>query len=163
MCLKVLKKKAANNFKWKTNPVISIMDKLWGCAEVCMFCGEPCMNTDKNHINDGHPHKCLQHRPEGINGMRYTVSGKLVENFCNHSINTMNEYIDVRGKTGKYCEYKRNFPDWEIAPNSDVSKYWMWVFFKFQKHLKIMHNAELPMFPLNWSSISKSEAIDSLG
>lgn len=157
------KEKAANTFKWKTNPVISIMDKLWGCTAVCMFCGEPCMNTDKNHTNDGHSHKCLQHRPVGIHGLRWEDNNKLCENFCNHLLNTDILYANIMGKTGKYREYKTNFPDWEIAPNSDASKYWKWIFVKFQKQLQKMHNTELPTFPAIWNTILKSEAIASLG
>ncbi|CAC5426226.1 unnamed protein product [Mytilus coruscus] len=157
------KVKSESTFKWKNNPVISIMDKLWGCAEVCMFCGEPCMNTDKNHVSDGYPHKCLQHRPKGIYGMRYTESENLVEAFCNHSVNTNATYKNVQDKSGKFSDFKTNFPDWEIAPNSDVSKYWIWIFYNFQKQLKITHNAKLPKCPVNWASISKSEAIQSLG
>ncbi|CAC5381528.1 unnamed protein product [Mytilus coruscus] len=157
------REQTANTFKWKTHPVISIMNKIWGCSAVCMFCKEPCMNTDKDHVKDGHPHKCLQHRPEGVGGMMRVKNEKLVEDFCNHSVDSDASYQNVRGKSGQYKDYKKDFPDWEIAPNSDVSKYWIWFFCKFKKQLREMHYAELPDVPVNWDSISMHEAIYSLG
>lgn len=160
--VKSFKAKAKNSFKWKPNPVISIMDKLWGCTEVCMFCREPCMNTDKNHINDGYLHKCLQHRPQGISGMRCSHDNKLVASFCNQSINTDSTYTNRNGRTGLSYNYNIDYPDWDIAPNSNESKYWIWIFYRFRKQLQHMHNAELPIFPVHWSSISKSEALKSL-
>jgi hypothetical protein len=51
------------------------MDKIWGCEETCMFCREPCKNTDKSHVSDNIDHHCIQHRPNGIGGF-YKVSDK---------------------------------------------------------------------------------------
>lgn len=159
----IFKEKAACTLKWKTHLLISIMDKLWGCKEVCMFCGEPCMFTYKNHINTGHCHRCSTHRPEGISGKRCSITGKLKQTFCNHSVKTNDEYEDVRGKTGKYREYKEHFTDWAIDAHADVSKFWMWIFFKYQKELTKMYDAQISDVPENWVPISKSEAIHSLG
>lgn len=160
--LEYFREKATHNSEWKTGIVLSIIDNLWGCTEVCMFCREPCIHADRNHINNGDPHRFLQHRPQGVIGIISKETGRLENNFCNQSLNTDNTYDNIRGKTGKFKEYKHNFPDWDIFPNSVVSKYWMWIFVKFQNQLQGIHNAELPMLPVYWTTISKSDAIGSL-
>lgn len=147
--------------RWKKSPVSEIMNTLWGCTEICMFCKEPCMNTNKDHVKEGHLHRCLQHRPQGIGGFRWMGSKKLVVEFCNHLVSSDYIYI-MTGKTGPYKQFKTHFPDWDIAPNADTSKYWMWVTCKYQNELIKMHNTQLPDIPINWKSITKQIAIDSL-
>ncbi|XP_063417018.1 interferon-induced very large GTPase 1-like [Mytilus trossulus] len=151
----------SDNVQWKKNPISEIMESLWGCTANCMFCHEPCMNSDKNHLEDKFPHKCLQHRPEGIGGCSWNTTNKLAVEFCNYSITT--DAIYIRGnKEGPYKNYKEHYPDWDIPPNSDVSKYWMWVTCKFKDQLKEMYNTEAPDIPENWWLVQKEEAIQSL-
>lgn len=106
-----LKKMSANEFEWKTDIVQRIMDTLWGCEQVCMFCGEPCIYTESSHVTRGCPHKCLHHRPQGINGMKSKNADKLEEITCNRSLITEHSYEKVRDKSGKFIEYKINFPE----------------------------------------------------
>ena len=47
------------NVKWKQNVVSIIMDKIWGCEEKCMFCREPCQNTDKSNVSDDIDHQWI--------------------------------------------------------------------------------------------------------
>ncbi|CAC5385551.1 unnamed protein product [Mytilus coruscus] len=129
----------SDTVQWKKNPVPHIMDNLWGCSEKCMFCKKPCMNTNKDHLADKFSHKCLQHRPNGIGGFRNSLTQKMVVDFCNYLVSTDRTY-DFKSKNIKeeYKKYKENFPDWDIPPNSDVSKYWMWVMCKYKDELTIM-------------------------
>lgn len=161
--LESFSKENAKSFKWKIDPVISILDIIWGCTEVCIFCKTPCSNADKSHIDTGTPHKCWHHRPCGIVGMKFS-DNTLILTDCHFLVTSNNEYKDVKGKTGKYMDYRQHFPDWDICPSSDLDfcKYWIWIFVKFQKELEEMHNAEIPYCPIDWYSITKAEAIASL-
>ncbi|XP_063447943.1 interferon-induced very large GTPase 1-like [Mytilus trossulus] len=152
-----------NNVTLKSNPVPLIMDNLWGCSEICFLCKEPCMNTNKNHWEDRIPHECLQHRPNGIGGVRLKASRELVIESCNYLVSTNLPYtINSTQKSGNLRDYKRNFPDWDIPPNSDVSLYWIWVITRFREQLKEMYDSEEPIIPKYWKSISKKRALDSL-
>ncbi|XP_063417022.1 interferon-induced very large GTPase 1-like [Mytilus trossulus] len=152
-----------NNVTLSSNPVPHIMDNLWGCSEICFLCKEPCMNTNKNHLEDRIPHKCLQHRPNGIGGVRLIASRELVIESCNYLVSTNRPYtINSTQKSGKLRDYKRNFPDWDIPPHSDVSLYWIWVITRYGEELKEMYDSEEPIIPKYWKSISKERALDSL-
>ncbi|XP_063447941.1 interferon-induced very large GTPase 1-like [Mytilus trossulus] len=146
--------------QWKENPIPDLMDYLWGCSQNCMFCKEPCGNINKNHLKEC-SHMCLQHRPDGIGGFKWKETTKMSVDFCNASINTDVVY-NKGGKTGKFRNYKENFPDWEIQPDHTVSKYWMWVMCKYKDQLKEMYNTDDPDIPEDWWLISREEAIDSL-
>ncbi|CAG2243127.1 unnamed protein product [Mytilus edulis] len=65
-------------------------------------------------------------------------------------------------KQGKYKNYKDHFPDWDIPPNSDVSKYWMWVMCRYKDQLTQMYDTDDPDIPENWWVISKEDALNSL-
>ncbi|CAG2192339.1 unnamed protein product [Mytilus edulis] len=86
------------------------------------------------------------HRPDGIGGYRWTKSNKMAVDFCNYSITTDYSYSS-EGKTGKYKNYKEHYPDWDIPPNSDVSKYWMWVMCTYKEQLKEMYSTDDPDIP----------------
>lgn len=152
-----------NTVKWRENPVSNIMGNLWGCSEICVFCNEPCMNSNKSHWEDKFPHKCLQHRPNGIAGFRDINTRKLVVEFCNHLVATKETYTKrSQNKSGRYKDYKEHYPDWDIPPNFDVSKYWMWVMCKYRIQLAEMYDSKDPNIPSNWESISKNDALNSL-
>ncbi|CAC5368371.1 unnamed protein product [Mytilus coruscus] len=146
--------------QWKENPVPDLMDYLWGCSQNCMFCQEPCGNINKNHLKEL-SHMCLQHRPDGIGGFRWKNTNKMSVDFCNASIETDTVYYKG-GKTGKFKNYKENFPDWEIKPDPGVSEYWMWVMCKYKDQLKEMYSSDDPDIPEDWWLISREQAIDSL-
>jgi hypothetical protein len=148
--------------KWKQNVVSIIMDKIWGCEEKCMFCNEPCKNTDKSHVSDNIDHHCIQHRPNGIGGFRKTSDKSFSVEFCNSLIQSTNRY-SIKGSAYKdYKDYKTHYPDWYIQPTYDTSKYWMYVLCKYQHQLKDLQCSTLPHLPTTWYNITKEEAIDSL-
>ncbi|XP_063446798.1 interferon-induced very large GTPase 1-like [Mytilus trossulus] len=152
-----------NTIQWKETPVTKIMNKLWGCTSKCMFCAEPCRNTDKDHVQQGFKHKCIQHRPQGIGGFRNLNNQTLVVEFCNFLVSSKDSFkFDDKEHLKPYKQYKRYFPDWDISPTSDTSKYWMWVMFRFQHELMLHHVAKLPDMPKSWRRITKEEAINSL-
>lgn len=154
-------KEHTNLSQWKHDLVEMTLEKIWGCTEICVFCKIPCIRTHKDHVDDELRHHCAQHRPGGIAGMK-SSDNMLILTDCQLIVTTYTGYKDVQGKTGKYIDYRENFPDWDICPSSDISKYWIWILVKFQKELEGMHDAVFPKYPSNWYSISKAEAIYSL-
>ena len=150
------------NVKWKQNVLSIIMCKIWGCEEKCMFCREPCKNTDKRHVSDNIDHHCIQHRPQGIGGFRSFSDDTLVVDFCNSLIQSDEMYTLDTLAFRKYKEYKAHYPEWYIQPTYDTSKYWMYVICKYQHQLKDMYHTALPHIPTTWNDITKEEAIDSL-
>ncbi|VDI62420.1 Hypothetical predicted protein [Mytilus galloprovincialis] len=154
----------AVSVQWITNPVSEILDKLWGCLDLCVFCKEPCMITSKDHVMEGKLHECVQHRPLGIGGYKKSDSKKMVVDFCSHKVSGDQKYRHSNGYW-LYKEYKEHFPDWEIPPSSDTSKYWIWVMCKFQNELAEMYSMKIPDIediPEHWTSYTKQIAIDSL-
>ncbi|CAG2218107.1 unnamed protein product [Mytilus edulis] len=154
----------AVSVQWNTNPVSEILDKLWGCLDLCVFCKEPCMITSKDHVMEGKLHECVQHRPLGIGGYKKSDSRKMVVDFCSHKVSGDQKYRHSNGYW-LYKEYKEHFPDWEIPPSSDTSKYWIWVMCKFQNELAEMYSMKIPDIediPEHWTSYTKQIAIDSL-
>jgi hypothetical protein len=138
------------------------MDKIWGCEEKCMFCNEPCKNTDKSHVSENIDHHCIQHRPNGISGF-FNVSDKSVcVDFCNSLIQSTKRYSINCSDYKDYKEYKAHYPDWYIQPTYDTSKYWMYVLCKYQQQLTDLYCSTLPHLPTTWNDITKEEAIDSL-
>lgn len=157
------RKKDENYAGWMLNSINTLMKRLWGCTEICMFCKEPCMLIEKEHVEDGQSHHCIQHRPEGIGGFSYYHDNTLSVEFCNMSI--QNEKMMFRKDIPEwrfYKDYKIHFPDWEIQPTYDTSKYWMWVLCKYKHELIDLYDAELPNIPSSWLNITKEKAIRSL-
>lgn len=148
--------------QWKENPVSRIMKKLWGCTELCMFCHEPCKEMSPDHWErDKQPHRCVQHRPGGVNGFRHSFTSQLTVYFCNFLVSS-DVYTYIMEVTGPYKEYKQHFPSWDILPNANASDYWKWVMCKFKKEFTDKYNALEPDIPENWWLITKQKAIDSL-
>ncbi|VDH97491.1 Hypothetical predicted protein [Mytilus galloprovincialis] len=158
----------SDNVQWKQDVLGLIMEKLWGCEEKCMFCAEPCMITDKYHVTEGRPHQCIQHRPKGISGFTYEWNKSLVVNFCNEIIQTEADYVaydidEYKGKSRQYKDYKKHYPDWDIQPTHDTSKYWMYVMCTYQQKLTDRYRRKtLPDIPTIWFGITLEEAINSL-
>lgn len=155
------------NVKWKTDVVSLIMDKLWGCEAKCMFCAEPCMNTDKSHEKHEILHHCIQHRPQGLNGFYYIRDKSLLVDFCNVLIQGDMKYHsgdieELAGIWRKYKEYQTHYPQWDIQPTYDTSKYWMYVMCTYQHKLKDFYRLKLPHIPSSWNDITLEDAINSL-
>ncbi|CAG2197463.1 unnamed protein product [Mytilus edulis] len=164
--LRTFQTTTASTVQWNESPIPKIMNRLWGCEAKCMFCYEPCKNTDRDHISLGFPHQCIQHRPKGIRGFSWYRTDKLLVDFCNYSVSTDSKYKwnkdDEREEWKYYKDYKKFHPDWDILPSSDVSRYWMWVVCKYQQEFAKMYGVKLPDIPVNWWTITKEQAIESI-
>ncbi|XP_053388847.1 interferon-induced very large GTPase 1-like [Mercenaria mercenaria] len=165
------------NVKWRRfNPFEEVITDIWGCAEQCVFCSEPCANGSPHSIS---PHNCLQHRPAGCCGVREENTQKIWLNTCNYDVNT-----DVNPKCSYYkymCNpsetvactlgrhlmrnYKKIIPRWEIKPTNDMeerSKFWLWFLATYKKSLADYYNIDVSNVPSSWSHIKRDEALDSL-
>ncbi|KAK3084300.1 hypothetical protein FSP39_011286 [Pinctada imbricata] len=164
------KKVNADTVKWIGQPPVDdVFDAIWGCKEVCPWCGEPC-HHEANHLVK---HHCIQHRPAGFGGVYNTATGNLVIESCNFHVQSTNTQ-----KCGHWCgcttdncevfhpyrEYAKYMPCWDIAPRVDMtgSKYWTWFMCTFQDELANYRHRFKPEIPPSWMKITKEEAIESL-
>ena len=141
----------SDTVRWENDIMTLIMDKIWGCEEKYMFCKEPCMNTDKDHVKYEIDHHCMQHRPQGIGGFINVIDGTLVVDFCNYLIQTDTKYWfsneTLVHELRPYKDYKKHFLDWDIQPTYDTSKYWVYVLRTYQHQFKRHYHAQLPKIP----------------
>ena len=169
-----------SSVKWSgSTPYQQIMDRLWGCPGQCPFCAEPCSDATANHYPPA-CHKCVQHRPRGIGGLRKIDTQKFVIDTCSFGIQSSDTFACSVGdyacrKSGAcstkggnvayhpYRKYKSYFPEWDIAPNpaNNTSKYWMWFVAKYQRELREEYKVLLEV-PTTWKNVSKAEAVASL-
>lgn len=174
-----LSKFVPNVLNWEnTSEYESVMNKLWGCPEQCPFCNEPCKHSRGHEVC----HSCIQHRPEGVRGVREERSKVLCIETCNYLIQnkTSNFFCSACNsmckRSGKckaskderclheYMKYHTYLPEWDIAPSPsmDASKYWMWFMSTYKHQLTELHGAKEPDIPEHWKLITKEEALDSL-
>lgn len=158
------RKTKAENVIWKHNPLSKIMKELWGCEEKCPFCCEPCKSTDKDHVELGIVHQCLQHRIKGLSNRSWEGSGNLTLNFCN--IDVQKDIVLFRSAGSdewtKYKDYKKEHPNWDIEPTPDTSKYWMWLLCKYQSNFEEKYEKKFETIPPSWFNITQEEAVQSL-
>ncbi|XP_063435684.1 interferon-induced very large GTPase 1-like [Mytilus trossulus] len=179
--------KTRKNIVWSSeNPIDTFFVEAWGCNKHCPFCYEPCQFTSKDHI-DVTPHKCLQHRISGLTGTFFKQTNYLNIEICNSSVMTTQNCIrrfscnackNECKKSGKcevtdpngykqwhhFSDYKKYFPDWDIAPDNtlSVSNYWAWVAATFKDRIIEKFGRKLPEMPDSWTNITKQQAKDSL-
>ena len=143
-----------------------LVKKMWGCHARCPFCKEPCYHSDEGHEKDEPqvPHKCMQHRPQGVGHYRWRGSGVLTIETCNYYVASDCEYTSPTG-SGQYKQYHQNYPDWDIKPDSNLkesSSYWMWFMAKYVKELADEYEAKAPEIPNSWRQITVDQAKTSL-
>ncbi|XP_062591084.1 interferon-induced very large GTPase 1-like [Saccostrea cucullata] len=154
---------------WKDeSPYKVIMEKLWGCPETCPWCKEPCATTSRF---DKHEHFCVQHRPQGVNGIHSEGSEELVLENCNYLIETdmaliCGDWCNCPNKDSQiyhpYKDYKNQIPTWDIKPSPELSKYWYWFIKIYGKRLAKLYDLTLPRVPDEWKIIKRKDAISSL-
>ena len=172
--------KTAKSMKWPgKSPNVLAFEKLWGCGAHCPFCKEPCQRSDAKHLTENDSHQCLQHRPKGIRGTWWLHTEKLVVPNCSYSLFSNDGFAcqcyptckkpEGDLSTHKWVfhpmrEYKKYFPDWDIAPSPDMasSHYWMWFMTTFKHQLMQYYCMKSPDIPDSWTEISKERAIQSL-
>jgi hypothetical protein len=91
-----------------------------------------------------------------------TASPKSLK-YANYLIQTGN-YYSLQGstETHKYRHYRTKYPEWEISPSGEISKYWMWFYNKYKKEMAKMNKAKPPQIAKELEKIDKKEAVDSL-
>ncbi|CAC5363210.1 unnamed protein product [Mytilus coruscus] len=143
-----------------------IVDSLWGCTMCCPFCHEPCFYTDPDHIKQGLPHRCIQHRPLGVYGFMDNNSNELVTENCNFLIQTSDKGYKFKTEENlRPCkDYKEEFGEWKIKPltSNDESKYWIWFMCSRKEQLAQVYGGKEPCFPDEWIKCTMKDAISSL-
>ncbi|VDI39186.1 Hypothetical predicted protein [Mytilus galloprovincialis] len=168
------KEKSSGDFKWSgKNPYDLIYNFLWGCASKCPWCHEPCQKSDKTHASERDCHNCIQHRPNGVAGMRIRSTDEIAVESCNFDVQSTfslgcsewcgcsKEQCDVYHP---FREYKKYMKEWDIQPLADMSnsKYWNWFMNTFSEHLAEYYGRKQPKIPSSWKSLTKDDAIRSL-
>ena len=171
----------ATSVIWKgENPFQKVCIDLWGCTELCPFCKEPCQHSEKNHTTE---HKCLQHRPKGIEGTRdietmvleMTTCAKNItlktrancaahSYKCRESGNCTGASTDSEEVFHDYKDYKIYLPDWDIAPDAadEASAYWKWAVCTFEREILDAYPGRKLEIPRSWKYTTLKDALDSL-
>ena len=167
------------------SPFQKVFARLWGCPEHCPLCWEPCQFSDPNHAN---PHRCIQHRPPGINGAYIILSKKLQLQTCTKLVTSTQTFTcsvcrlqclpyhkhdeDSPSSSSEgtlldyhpYSEYKKIFPSWDIAPDpvNKASKFWQWAVCTFQSEIREKHQEYILEIPDSWKQVTQQEASECL-
>ena len=160
--------------RWeRTRPYDEIFESLWGCGETCPWCAEPCQ-YNRNHSSETEPHRCIQHKPAGINGIHHKETKKIAIETCNFQVqSTSRMHCGSWCKACKeedcqefhpYIEYKKYIPEWDIAPRSNMSgsKYWTWFMTQYNNDLAKRYELEPAVIPDSFLYVSRKVALDSL-
>lgn len=172
-CISHFKMVSSSSVNWNgCNPYQQIFERLWGCEERCPFCCEPCQKTAKDH--DG-SHSCVQHRPDGVSGWRWSKTQILSLDTCDANVassettfscnkNRFSCQEDRNHDTHKFRNYKTYNPSWNIPPDNNLSesKYWAWYVCKFEEQIKSRYDVKYPTLSDDWKEITKDDAIQSL-
>ncbi|MGH0165186.1 UNVERIFIED_CONTAM: hypothetical protein FKN15_048311 [Acipenser sinensis] len=143
-------------------PQDELFKRVFGCGEQCPFCKVPCEAGGKEHRE----HHASVHRPQGLGMCSYEASEKLVETICTTDVYSENKFknIDIEGKAHPYKDYRRFYPDWNIAPDASIeaSDYWKYILTAFNEQFAKEYNAKPADIPKQWKSITKDQALKSL-
>uniref|UniRef100_A0A4W5MWP2 Interferon-induced very large GTPase 1-like n=1 Tax=Hucho hucho TaxID=62062 RepID=A0A4W5MWP2_9TELE len=137
---------------------------LFGCGEVCPFCGVLCEAGGKEHTQ----HFTSIHRPQGLNGVKIIPSNKLVTNICSSDVTSNLTFINTRtGDNGhSFKDYQTYYPDWIITGDSSIktSDYWKYVMATFNEIIaKDRGDSTLPAdLPEDWKALTPGDALKSL-
>ncbi|XP_053390568.1 interferon-induced very large GTPase 1-like [Mercenaria mercenaria] len=159
------------------NPIKAIFKDVWGCPDICVFCGEPCMRGYAHE--EVSTHTCIQHKPLGCSGAFDLKNGTILLKSCH--VNVMGDaeapcaMIDFKCNPKKRTPCKKEFhpfksykmfvPEWDIEPSNfldDKATFWKWFIGKYDKQLGRFHRMEVTNVPDTWKLISDQEALHSL-
>ena len=138
------------NFAKGTDPVDLLSEKVIGCTERCPFCNTPCKYNCKNHAGD---HSAPQHCPGGVKGYRDKATGIMVISNCESFVASDSTFANAHtsGSSVPYKQYRKYYPNWEIAPSRDMksSLYWKWFVSQFHDDLLKHFNMKPAKYRLN--------------
>ncbi|MGH0167919.1 UNVERIFIED_CONTAM: hypothetical protein FKN15_053473 [Acipenser sinensis] len=144
------------------NPLDELFKRVFGCGEQCPFCKVPCEAGGKDHKE----HHASVHRPEGLGRYRWSHSGKLCASICSTNVhsNTTFQSPETEWKTYPCKDYRKFYPDWNIAPDPSIeaSDYWKYVLTTFNQEFAKVYEAEPADIPEQWRNITKDNAMKSL-
>ncbi|XP_064859642.1 interferon-induced very large GTPase 1-like [Oncorhynchus nerka] len=143
-------------------PQDKMFTSLFGCGEVCPFCGAPCEAGGKEHTK----HFTSIHRPQGVSGCRNTDTKVLVTDICSSDVISENKFRTslTEGKFHPYKDYQTYYPDWIIAGDSSIeaSDYWKYVMATFNETIAKDTDALPADLPGDWKSLTPDDAMKSL-
>ncbi|XP_058868531.1 interferon-induced very large GTPase 1-like [Acipenser ruthenus] len=153
-------KEKLNNLQFK--PQDELFKRVIGCGKQCPFCKVPCEAGGRNHTE----HHASVHRPQGLGTYRYVTDEKLTENVCTSDVFSERRFrnSDTEEKFHPYKDYRKFYPDWNIAPDPSIgsSDYWKYVLSTFNQEFAKAYEAEPADIPEEWNKITKQQAIMSL-
>ncbi|XP_041092721.1 interferon-induced very large GTPase 1-like [Polyodon spathula] len=152
--------KKLNSLPFKPQDVL--FKRVFGCGKQCPFCKVPCEAGGKDHT----VHHASVHRPQGLGTYRYVTNKKLTETICTSDVFSENTFrnSDTEWKPHPYKDYRRFYPDWNIAPDPSIkaSDYWKYVLTTFNNVFAKEYNAKPADAPEEWKNITDEQALASL-
>uniref|UniRef100_A0A4W5PFJ3 Interferon-induced very large GTPase 1 n=1 Tax=Hucho hucho TaxID=62062 RepID=A0A4W5PFJ3_9TELE len=145
-------------------PQDKLFTVLFGCGKQCPFCGAPCEAGGKEHAQ----HFTSIHRPQGLRGVKFIPTNKLVTNICSSDVTSNLKFIHplVTGEDSHPCkDYRKYYPDWIIPgdPSIKASDYWKYVMATFQDRIAKDRDSTLPAdLPEDWKALTPGDALKSL-
>ncbi|XP_068201074.1 interferon-induced very large GTPase 1-like [Palaemon carinicauda] len=175
--LRNTQKQLKDTFKTRTPAYLKILqennvykiiaNECKGCTEKCPFCYAPCSLNSSGHIASGIDHAAVTHQPQACGKYRDTISKKLVIDNCEALVVSDISFKcpESNWESHPYKDYKNIFPNWKIQGDASVeaTPYWKWFLVKYESQLAEIYDAERPDIPSSWKTITKEDALNSLG
>ena len=153
------------NFRCQTKLIHhELIDRIWGCSEICPTCNEPCRHA-ADHSIMGEQHRCVGHRPQALKGT-VVNSGDSARQSFNPKLHIWTCSM-AKGKKEKrksdYKMYAKQFPHWVIPQESEAIDYWKWVLVQNRTEFASHYSCATPDdIPTSWMKLSKTTALKSL-
>ncbi|MGH0192128.1 UNVERIFIED_CONTAM: hypothetical protein FKN15_004117 [Acipenser sinensis] len=152
-----------SDLKEKLNSLpFSLQDELFGimfgCGKQCPFCGVPCEAGLKYHRE----HHASVHRPLALSGNKMDPDKPTCTSLVCSERTFQNS--DTDWKTHPYKDYRRFYPDWNIAPDPSIepSDYWKYVLVTFNKEFANKYGENPADIPAKWKDVTQDQAMKSL-
>lgn len=142
-----------------------LLSRLCGCRHQCPFCGAPCEAGGQKHST----HFSNMHQLTAF--VRCTQDDKVTKLVVQIRTCTTAVTSDLRFKSDERkrelhpCrDYKKIYPDWEIARQRDekASDYWKFMMMRFNEEFASVYNAEPAGIPDEWKRLTVEDALRGL-
>ena len=144
---------------YKKNLTDFLFTEVVGCSERCPFCKVPCDAHSGGKC--GGNHSATLHRPNGLGGVGWKCTNKLVENDCSFSIAAGLRFRNkmTHGEWHLYKYYRQIYPNWSIhgSADPDVEKYWKWVFAQHNEEFAKYYSREPADIPAEWEKYTSND------
>ena len=146
-----------------------LVDRVWGCTEMCPTCNEPCQHATEDHLALEQHHMCVGHRPQALKGIfcdshdKYPPLNIETCSETKHKSKLIHKLLGASSSSSPIKKYTKLYPDWEVPTKSDASLYWQWTFYRFRQDIATYYSGTVPKYiPLSWHNISRDTAMRSL-